>query len=114
MMKRFVPTLTAAAFLMAGGGLFSLRAEQPEGRIHQRKENQQARIANGVGKGSLTAKETSHLEHREAGLNREIHNDRVQNGGKLTNQEKRQVNRQQNRLSRSIYRDKHNARRQAR
>ena len=81
--------------------------------IQQRKENQQDRIANGVANGSLTPHETANLEHKEAGLNREIRHDRRQNGGNLTNKEKAQVNRQQNRLSRNIYRDKHNAAHQA-
>ena len=77
--------------------------------IHERKENQQDRIANGVANGSLTPHETANLEHKEAALNRETRRDRRQNGGNLTNKEKAQVNRQQNRLSRNIYRDKHNA-----
>ncbi|MGA2879281.1 MAG: hypothetical protein ABSG13_10060 [Bryobacteraceae bacterium] len=81
--------------------------------IQQRKENQQDRIANGVANGSLTPHETANLEHKEAGLNREIRQDRRQNGGNLTNKEKAQVNRQQNKLSRNIYRDKHNAAHQA-
>ena len=76
--------------------------------IHDRKENQQDRIAQGVKSGSLTAKETSNLEHKEANLNKEIHTERKANGGNLTNKEKAQVNRQQNRLSKNIYRDKHN------
>jgi len=80
--------------------------------IQERKENQQDRIAQGVKSGQLTAGETANLEHKEAALNHEIHNDRQANGGTLTRQERRQVNRQQNRLSNQIYRDKHNARRQ--
>jgi hypothetical protein len=62
-----------------------------------------------VKSGSLTPRETSNLEHKEAGLNREIRTDRKANGGNLTNKEKAQVNRQQNHLSKNIYRDKHNA-----
>jgi hypothetical protein len=81
---------------------------EKEGRIQRRKENQQDRIAQGVASGQLTAGETANLEHKEAKLNREIRNERRANGGTLTPQEKRQVNRQQNRLSRNIYRDKHN------
>ena len=50
---------------------------------------------------------------KEAGLNKEIRQDRKANGGNLTNNEKRQINRQQNKLSRNIYRDKHNAKTQA-
>lgn len=80
--------------------------------IQQRKENQQGRIANGVANGSLAPRETANLENKEAALNRETRRDRAQNGGDLTNNEKAQVNHQQNKLSRNIYRDKHNAARQ--
>jgi hypothetical protein len=60
----------------------------------------------------LTAGETANLEKNEAKINNEVRNDRAANGGKLTAQEKKQVNRQQNRESRQIYKDKHNGRRQ--
>jgi hypothetical protein len=56
----------------------------------------------------LTAGETAHLEGREARINNEVKNDRAVNGGKLTPAERRQVNRQENRTSRAIYRKKHN------
>jgi hypothetical protein len=62
-----------------------------------------------VKSGSLTPKETANLEHKEVKLNKEIRTDRKQNGGNLTNNEKKQVNRQQNKVSRNIYNDKHNA-----
>jgi hypothetical protein len=77
--------------------------------VNGRRYNQQGRIANGVSSGQLTAGETKNLEGREAGLNKEVHNDRTANGGTLTPQERQQVNRQQNNLSNSIYNDKHNA-----
>jgi hypothetical protein len=79
-------------------------------RIHDRKENQQDRIAQGVKSGELTPRETANLEHKEAAINRETRADRRANGGKLTPGEKAQVNRQQNKVSRQIYRDKHNSR----
>src|SRR5580658_7452240 len=104
-MKRILLTVTMGAML-AGGAL----AQDPT--IQQRKENQQDRIANGVKNGSLTPHETANLENKEAHLNQEIRHDRKQNGGNLTNKEKAQVNRQQNRLSKNIYKDKHNAARQ--
>jgi hypothetical protein len=77
--------------------------------VNGRRFNQQGRIANGVASGQLTPGETKNLENREAGLNKEIHNDRVANGGTLTPQERAKVNSQQNNLSKSIYDDKHNA-----
>jgi hypothetical protein len=62
-----------------------------------------------VQSGQLTAAETKNLESREANVNREVKDDRRANDGKLTTQERQQVNRQQNNLSKSIYNDKHNA-----
>ena len=84
----------------------------PQSEVGKRAENQQDRIAKGIQSGQLTAGEAANLEHKEAGINREVRNDRAANGGKLTQQERAQVNLQQNRVSRQIYRDKHNGRRQ--
>ena len=76
--------------------------------INQRKVDQQDRIAQGVRSGQLTAGETSRLEHQEAGLNREERGMRAQDNGRLTRQDKRTLNHQQNQESRRIYKDKHN------
>ncbi len=84
----------------------------PKSEVGKRAENQQDRIAQGIKSGQLTAGEASNLERKEAGINREVHNDRAANGGKLTPQERAQVNRQQNRVSNQIYNKKHNGRRQ--
>ena len=78
-----------------------------EGRIQQRRENQQARIAGGVASGRLTPRETTRLERGEARLDGEIRDMRENDGGKLTPRDRRVVNRQQNVLSRRIYRQKH-------
>jgi hypothetical protein len=102
-MKKLFLTMTAAGLLMGVTGIAAA-----DDVIKDRKENQQDRIAQGVGSGSLTPKETANLEHKEANLNKEIRHDRKQNGGNLTNKEKAQVNRQQNHLSKNIYKDKHN------
>lgn len=80
------------------------------GEVGQRRLNQQDRIANGIRNGSLTAGEASRVEGREQHINKQIHTDRAANGGKLTGTEKAQINHEQNRTSRTIYRDKHNGR----
>jgi hypothetical protein len=82
---------------------------KPKPTVAQRKENQQDRIAQGVKSGQLTAGETAKLETKEAAINGETKADRAANGGKLTATEKKQVNGQQNKLSKQIYADKHNA-----
>lgn len=81
----------------------------PKSEVGQRQRNQQERIAQGVKSGQLNARETARLEGREAAIHKEVHNDRVANGGKLTPAEKAKVNRQENRTSRAIYRQKHDA-----
>lgn len=96
--------LVAAVFL---AGMAMAQSNDPT--VNQRRENQQDRIANGVQSGQLTAGETKNVEGQEAGLNREIRDDRQANGGALTQQEKQQVSRQQNGLGKEIDNDKHNA-----
>jgi hypothetical protein len=75
--------------------------------IGQRAENQQDRIAQGVKAGTLTAGQTARIETKEAAVNHEVRAERTLNGGKLTPAERKQVNQQQNKLSRQIYKDKH-------
>jgi len=89
-------------------------AVQPgtKGVINQRKDNQQDRIAEGVRSGQLTAGETARLEGREAHINHQEARMKAANGGSLTPGERAKINREQNRTSRAIYRDKHNARHQ--
>jgi hypothetical protein len=79
----------------------------PKSEVGQRQRAQQKRIGEGIENGSLTAKEASHLEKREAGVNKEVAGMRQANGGKLTPQERKLVNHQQNKNSKAIYRQKH-------
>ncbi len=76
--------------------------------IHERKENQQARIGQGVKSGQLTAGETANLEKRESSINKEEHNMRKADDGHLTAGDKAVINHRQNKVSKSIYKDKHN------
>lgn len=85
---------------------------QTSATINHRKENQQDRIGQGVTSGQLTAHETNHLERREASINHEEHAMRRADDGHLTRADRAALTRRQNRVSHSIYRDKHNASRQ--
>ncbi len=102
---RILGTLLGTAVLSS-----AMAGRARAGEIQDRKENQQQRIAQGVHSGQLTAGETANLEGKEAGLNHEEHAMRQADGGKLTAGDRRVINRQQNHLSRNIYRDKHNGR----
>jgi len=89
------------------GALVLPAVAQSNQEINARKENQQDRIAQGVKSGQLTAGETSRLEAREAHINRQ--EARMKANGGLTAADRAKINREQNRTSRAIYRDKHNA-----
>ncbi|MBZ5722607.1 MAG: hypothetical protein LAO03_19890 [Acidobacteriia bacterium] len=81
----------------------------PTTEVGKRAENEQDRIANGVASGQLTAGEAARLENQQKNLHNEVAADRAANGGKLTPAERAKVNRQQNRTSRNIYHQKHDA-----
>jgi hypothetical protein len=91
--------------LLTGAGFAQVTGQTIQGR----KNNQQERIGQGVRSGQLTARETGHLERREASVNREEHAMRRADGGHLTAHDKAALTRRQNNISRSINKDKHNA-----
>ncbi len=76
--------------------------------VGQRRYNQQQRIANGVASGQMSPSETARAENHEQNINRHVAADRAANGGKLTPQEKQNINKRQNNASKQIYNEKHN------
>jgi erythromycin esterase-like protein len=106
MHARQILASAALCTLLTGAGF----AQVTGGTIQERKNDQQQRIGQGVRSGQLTARETGNLERREASVNREEHAMRRADGGHLTAQDRAALTRRQNRISRSIYKDKHNAR----
>jgi len=76
-------------------------------QVNGRETNQQNRIANGVKNGSLSPRQTSNLENREANVQNREKKDMAAHNGHLTKAEQNGINRQQNRISKSIYKDKH-------
>src|SRR5262249_33976612 len=83
-------------------------AGQPRGAGEetQRDVNQQDRVENGLNSGQLSTGEAAHIEKGESKIDATEAKD-MQNGS-LSPQEKRRLQRMQNRESRQIYRDKHN------
>ena len=82
--------------------------KKPE-TIEQRKQNQQDRVANGVKSGQLTAGETKRVEQRQANINQNERQMRAADSGKLTAADRSKLDREQERASKQIYDDKHNA-----
>src|ERR1039458_2396751 len=75
--------------------------------VNKREANQQKRIGNGVANGKLTAQQTTNLEKRETSVQNREKKDMAEHNGHLTKAEQKGINRQQNRISKSIYKDKH-------
>lgn len=74
--------------------------------VNAREGNQQQRIANGIQNGTLNSKQTANLENRETALQNKEQADMAKNGGHLTKAEQANLNKRENRISRSIARDK--------
>jgi hypothetical protein len=75
-------------------------------QVNRREAHQQQRIANGIKHGTLTSKQAGNLERRETNLQNREHADMAKHNGHLTKSEQAGLNRQENRISRSIARDK--------
>ncbi|MGA9672021.1 MAG: hypothetical protein WBQ94_22610 [Terracidiphilus sp.] len=73
-----------------------------------REANQDQRISNGLRSGQMTSGEAARAERSQSNIDQQVHNDREANGGKLTGQERQQINGEQNAASRQIYNEKHN------
>jgi CRISPR/Cas system-associated endoribonuclease Cas2 len=75
--------------------------------IDQRQANQEKRIQQGVKSGELTKREAARLEKREGKL--QADKQKAAADGKVTKKEREQLNREANRDSKAIYRQKHDA-----
>jgi hypothetical protein len=103
MTKQKLSVLCVALSAMVSATAFG----QTTGGVVQRDVNQQTRIEQGLQSGQLSAREASHLERGEARVERMEAN--ALSDGKLSDAEKRRINRTQNAMSERIYREKHDA-----
>ena len=118
-------TLTKSLLTLAVGGLLiagsaAAQTSTPSGagpgvvdpghprvnQVNRREAKQQKRIGNGVSNGTLTSQQTTNLEKRETAVQNREQKDMAAHNGHLTKAEQRGINRQQNRISKSIYKDK--------
>lgn len=103
MKKLFI--ITSALFAMAIVNELSAQVATP--KVRQRQANQQERIQEGRQNGELTNKETVRLEAQQAKIQ---HDKKVaKSDGVVTPAERQKLKREQNRASRNINRQKHDA-----
>lgn len=102
-------TLTVTTTLaLASLGAFAQAASAPATpRVDQREVNQDKRIQQGVASGQLNAKETYRLEKEQAVINQAEANAKAD--GKVTKQERRKLHHMQDRASKDIHNQKHDA-----
>jgi hypothetical protein len=81
-----------------------------QARINQRQNHQQHRIASGLHNGRLTAREAVRLERQQVRIGRYEARSRADGGG-LNFNERARIETLQDRASRHIYRQKHDAQR---
>ena len=110
-----IHTLIAALALTIGASAFAQAPAAPAApkdplatpKIDQRQANQEKRIDQGISSGALTSKEATKLDKRET----KIESDKLaaKADGKVTPAERRKLKREENRASRAIHKQKHDA-----
>jgi hypothetical protein len=95
--------LLSAALLI--GGATALAQATPG--VTKRQVNQQARIQEGVRSGELTGREAARLQARQAKIQHDKR--RAKADGVVTPAERARLHAEQNRASRAIHRQKHDA-----
>jgi len=104
MNKKIFATALGIAFL---GLAINANSQTKTPVVTKRQVNQQERIADGVKDGQLTAPETAKLETREANI--QADKKEAKSDGVVTSKERKHLKREENRTSRAIYRQKHDA-----
>jgi len=104
--------LAAAALAVAAGAVFAQSTPAPAPaasmpRVDQRLANDQARIKAGKESGELTKPEAQKLQAEQRAVKRQER--KAEADGTVTPQERRKLARMQNRESRDIHREKHDA-----
>lgn len=97
--------LSTAAALLFTAGVAAAQTRTPV--VNAREQNQRARIRQGVASGELNRREAARMRGREAGLTAEKR--AMKADGVVTPQERQDLRRTENRDSRAIYRQKHDA-----
>ena len=85
--------------------VLTAKAQTP--RVDQRQQNQRARVYEGIASGELTHREAAHAVHQQGHIRRAER--RAKADGRVTCSERARLNHLQNRASRDLRRNKHDA-----
>lgn len=98
-MNRMIGVVLAGAMTLLSTSAFAAP-------VDRRLQLERARIAQDARMGKVDFQQRERLEGRAGQLRREIRRDRAMHGGRLTLDERRHVNREENRLSRHLRHDR--------
>jgi len=76
-------------------------------QVDQRLEDQKRRIQEGVRNGTITKEQARQMLHNDARVANRERQDMAANGGHLTKQEQKNINKALNKNSKQIYKEKH-------
>jgi hypothetical protein len=106
--KRFSAVSICCASLGSSLAMAQTVPDHPRvNEVNQRLDNQQARINQGLAKGTMTNKEAARDEKHDANIAKRESVDEAKHNGHLTKGEQNRLNHSENRNSRHIYRQKH-------
>ena len=106
-MNKLTTIATGVTLAIASIGAFAQASAPVTPRVDQREANQQKRIDAGVASGQLNARETHRLDKQQARVAAVEAKDKAD--GTVTKKERRQLHRMQDRSSKNIYAQKHDA-----
>jgi hypothetical protein len=104
-------TLVAVAMMVMCGSSFAgekWKEDHPRrAQVNSRLDNQNRRIKEGVQSGKLSRKQANQLHAEDHAIRQEERAMAAQHGGHITKSEQRELNHQENQVSRQIYEEKH-------
>jgi hypothetical protein len=111
MINKSKALMLAGLCLAAFGTSLSMAQTVPDhprvNEVNQRLDNQQARINQGLAKGTMTGKQAARDEAHDANIAKRESVDEAKHNGHLTKGEQNRLNKSENKNSRRIYKQKH-------
>jgi hypothetical protein len=106
--KAFIFASLCCTALSSSLGVAQTVPDHPRvNEVNQRLDNQQARIDQGLAKGTMTGKQAARDEAHDANIAKRESVDEAKHNGHLTKGEQRRLNGSENKNSRRIYNQKH-------
>ena len=106
-MNKLTTLATGVTLAIASIGAFAQATAPVTPRVDQREANQQQRIDKGVASGQLNARETNRLDKQQGHIAAVEAKDKAD--GVVTAKERRHLHRMQDRASKNIHAQKHDA-----